>query len=398
MRIQFVAHNFIRGNGQGRINYEIVRHALRVGHKVELVADQVAPELIDDGATWTFVAQRPHRPNVVGVRVFARSANRVVTNSGDADVVVGAGFTLDVPHDVNLCQFVHGAWIKSPVHVSRFHRGPYGWYQYLYSQLNTSWESRSYRNAGVVVAPSKKIRLELESIGVPADRIRLVHNGVDLREFSPNSESRRSIRIQIGLTDDVPLALFVGDIRTPRKNLDSVLKALVLVPKLHLAILGAEERSPFPAMAESLQVSARAHFVGFKRNVSEYMCAADLFVFPSRYEAGTLVLLEAAASGLPIVTARSAGGCEVLDSGAAEILDDANDFRKLAAALRGLVDSPDRRKSAGAAARAVAEKYSWESMSQSYLEIFSAAAKHRTDGTASQLANRPKSTSEALAC
>jgi glycosyltransferase involved in cell wall biosynthesis len=397
MKIQFVAHNFIRGNGQGRINYEIVRHALRAGHKVELVADQVAPELVEEGANWTFVAQRPHRPNVVGVRVFARSANRVVS-SGGADVVIGAGFTLDVPHDVNLCQFVHGAWIKSPAHVSRFHRGPYGWYQYFYSRINSKWERDSYDNAGIVVAPSEKIRAELESVGVSPDRIRVVYNGVDLQEFAPSAETRQSLRRELGLSDDAPLALFVGDIRTPRKNLDSVLKALVLVPKLHLVIVGAEERSPFPALAQTLQVAARAHFVGFRRNVSDYMRACDLFVFPSRYEAGTLVLLEAAASGLPIVTARTAGGCEVLDDGAAEILEDANDFRKLAAALRSYVDSPERRRAAGAAARAIAEKYSWDAMSRSYLEIFSAVANQRREKAAAQIIAAPESSSEALAC
>src|ERR1700689_2185029 len=132
MKIQFVAHNFVRGNGQGRINYEIVRHALRSGHQVELVADQVTPELLEEGAQWTHIQQRPHRPNLLGVRAFARSANHFLARSAhEADIVIGAGFTLSKPHDVNLCQFVHGAWIKSPAHVSRFYRGPYGWYQYL---------------------------------------------------------------------------------------------------------------------------------------------------------------------------------------------------------------------------------------------------------------------------
>jgi glycosyltransferase involved in cell wall biosynthesis len=378
MKIQFVAHNFVRGNGQGRINFEIVRHALRNGHTVELIADRVTPELLADGAKWTHVQQRPHRPNLLGVRVFARSANRVVAERGhEADVIVGAGFTLNAPHDVNLCQFVHGAWIKSPAHVSRFYSGPYGWYQYLYSRLNAGWEQNAYGNARIVVAPSEKIRQELLSIGVPDDRIRVVYNGVDLQEFSPNILPTPPLRRELGLPEDCPLALFVGDIRTPRKNLDSVLKAMVLVPGLHLAIIGAKERSPFPAMADQLNVADRAHFVGFKTNVSQFMRACDVFVFPSRYEAGTLVLLEAAASGVPIITARTAGGCEVLDSTAAQILEDPNDISHLADMLRSLIQFPERRRSAGVAARAIAEQYSWESMSRAYLELFAAAANCR---------------------
>jgi glycosyltransferase involved in cell wall biosynthesis len=399
MKIQFIAHNFVRGNGQGRINYEIVRYALRNGHEVELIADRVVPELLEDGAKWTHVEQRPHRPNLLGVRVFARSANRVVKErAGEADVVVGAGYTLCAPHDVNLCQFVHGAWIKSPAHVSRFHRGPYGWYQYLYSHFNAGWERRTYGNARIVVAPSEKIRLELQSVGVPDKNIRVVYNGVDLKEFSPGTQSKPELRRELGLPENVPLALFCGDIRTPRKNLDTVLKALARVPAIHLIIVGAAERSPFPAMAESLKVAERAHFVGFKTNVPQFMRACDLFVFPSRYEAGTLVLLEAAASGVPIITARTAGGCEVLDPAAAEILEDPNDVSQLAGAMRRVIDVPERRRSAGIAARAVAERYSWESMSRAYLEIFAAAANQRQNEKAFATGATSEENREALAC
>jgi glycosyltransferase involved in cell wall biosynthesis len=398
MKIQFVAHNFVRGNGQGRINYEIVRHAVKNGHEVELVAHQVAPELLQGAVKWTHVAQRPHRPNLLGVCTFARGANRIVRERGaEADVVVGAGFTLNVPHDVNLCQFVHGAWIRSPAHVSRFFRGPYGWYQYFYSRFNAAWERGAYAGARLVVAPSEKIRAELVSIGVPADQIRVVYNGVDLDEFSPKSESSAWLRAELGLAEDVPLALFVGDIRTPRKNLDTVLKALVLVPKLHLVIIGAEKGSPFPAMAESLKVAGRAHFIGFKTDVPRFMRACDIFVFPSRYEAGTLVLLEAAACGLPIITARTAGGCEVLDSVAADILENPSDVVRLAAALRRLVDDPQRRRAAGTAARAIAERYSWESMSRAYLELFAAAHRRRADGPLPAV-ETPESKPEVLAC
>lgn len=378
MKILFVAHNFVRGNGQGRIQYEIVRHALQWGHQVTLVADTVAPELVDAGAVWHHVRQWPQKPNLLGARVFAATADGHVRRlAGSHDVVVGAGYTLGERHDVSLCQFVHGAWLESPVHVAKLCRGPYSWYQSLYTRANARWERHAYGNAGVVVAPSVKIRDELIGIGLPPAAVRVIYNGVDLNEFKPRDADVR--RGPLGLPVDVPLALFVGDIRTPRKNLDTVLRALATTEGLHLAVAGALDRSPFPALAAELGVTDRVHFLDFRRDVDQLMRACDLFVFPSRYEAGTLVLLEAAASGLPIVTARTAGGCEVLGPDAAVILEDPNDVAALAAALRGFVSDPARRAAASRAARETAERYSWSDMAGQYLELMGERAGRRPD-------------------
>jgi glycosyltransferase involved in cell wall biosynthesis len=378
MKILFVAHNFVRGNGQGRIQYEIVRHALQWGNEVTLVADSLAPEMVEAGAVWHHVRQRPQRPNIVGARVFAATADRHVRRlAGSHDVVVGAGYTLGERCDVSLCQFVHGAWLESPVHVAKLCRGPYSWYQSLYTQANARWERLAYANAGVVVAPSVKIRDELIGIGLPPAAVRVIYNGVDLNEFKPaDSDVRRDA---LGVPVGVPLALFVGDIRTPRKNLDTVLRALATTDGLHLAVAGALDRSPFPALAAELGITDRVHFLDYRRDVDRLMRACDLFVFPSRYEAGTLVLLEAAASGLPIVTARTAGGCEVLGSVAAVILEDPNDAAALAAALRKFVADPDARASASRAARETAERYSWSDMAGQYLELMGERVARRAD-------------------
>jgi glycosyltransferase involved in cell wall biosynthesis len=370
MKIAFVAHNFVRGNGQGRINYEIVRHALRFGHSLTLLADQVTPELLDLGATQIRIRQRPRRPNLLGVFTFAAFADQVIERiRRDVDVVVGAGFTLRRRHDVNLCQFVHGAWIRSPVHVARLRGGWYGQYQSLFTRRNALWEKQAYDAADVVVAPSNKIRDELVSIGVPSENIRIVYNGVDLDEFCPGTADRTSL----GLPQSVPLALFCGDIRTPRKNLDSVLRALTVTPQVHLAVVGSVEGSPFPEMATRLRIADRVHFAGYRTDVNRFMRACDLFVFPSRYEAGTLVLIEALASGMPVVTARTAGGCEIMPSAAGVILDDPDDIPGLQKAIQRFSADPILRSAASRAAREAAEQHSWLSMSEHYMDIFDAA-------------------------
>ncbi|WP_216455264.1 glycosyltransferase family 4 protein, partial [Arcanobacterium phocae] len=158
---------------------------------------------------------------------------------------------------------------------------------------------------------------------------------------------------------DVPLALFVGDIRTNRKNLDTVLRALVGVPDLHLAVGGSIAGSPYPALAERLGVSDRVHFLDFRRDVADLMKAADLFVFPSRYEACTLVLLEAMASGLPAITAISAGGSEIVTPDCGVVLTDSEDVGALTRAMAELARDPERRERMGRRAREIAEQHSW---------------------------------------
>jgi glycosyltransferase involved in cell wall biosynthesis len=111
-------------------------------------------------------------------------------------------------------------------------------------------------------------------------------------------------------------------------------------------------------------------FLGFRRDVPRLMQAADIFVFPSRYEACSLVLLEAAASGLPIVAARTTGGTELLTPGCSVLLDNADDEIELAAALNRLLESPAQLKDMGGEARRVALANSWQVMAGRYLQLY----------------------------
>ena len=240
------------------------------------------------------------------------------------------------------------------MHTSRLRRDFYGAYQWLYTVLNAHWEKEAFRQAKVIVAVSEKIEKDLLEIGVPKERIRVILNGADLKEFSPGSADRS----HLGLPEGVTLALFAGDIRSQRKNLDTVLHALVQVPELHLAVAGSTERSPYPPLATKLGLGDRVHFLGYRRDVSEIMKAVDLFVFPSRYEACTLVLLEAMATGLPVITAVTAGGAEIVTPDCGVVLADSEDTQALAEVLIRLSSDHHLRSQMGHAARAIIEQHS----------------------------------------
>jgi glycosyltransferase involved in cell wall biosynthesis len=279
--------------------------------------------------------------------------------------------------DVNAVHFVHSSWLRSPVHISRNRRDLYGLYQWLFTAFNARWEKQAFQKAQVVVAVSEKVAQELVNIGVPRSRIRVIINGVDLEEFAPGETNRQ----KLGLPENVTLALFAGDIRTPRKNLDTVLHALVKVPDLHLVVVGHTQNSPFPQLAASLGLNERVHFVGFRRDIPQIMQAVDLFVFPSRYEACSLVLLEALSSGLPVITAKATGGGELVTPECGIVLPDSDDIDALALALLTLVSSPALIQQMGKAARSVAEKHSWTTMAQTYVDLFEelSNAEHRSD-------------------
>lgn len=365
LNVALVSHNIIRGDGQGRANYELVRYLLKQGHAVTIYGDRVAPELAEEGARWVPIHTRLRATDLSHGLEFAAKADRLLkTARRDFDIIHGCGHTMNLPQDVSVTQFVHSAWLNNPQHVSRTdgltHRAAY---QYTYSWVNGWLERKVYARARRVVAVSEQIRQELVSMGVAPEKLSVINNGADLDEFKPGAADRATWNLPSG----VPLALFAGDLRTRRKNMDTILAALVKVPELHLVAVGKVENSPFPEMARALQVADRVHFVGFRRDIADLMRAADFFVFPSRYEAFALVLIEALASGLPVITAKTTGGAEVITPEAGVLLDDPNDVEALVTALRMLTNNATLRGEMGRAARTIALANSWDKIGAAHL-------------------------------
>ncbi|MCC5652731.1 glycosyltransferase family 4 protein [Nostoc sp. XA013] len=380
MKLCIVTHKIKKGDGQGRVNYEVANEAIRRGHQLTLLASEVAPELEDNSqVNWIQIPVKGYPTEFVRNFIFAqKSADWLRQHRSKIDLVKVNGAINLAAADVNAVHFVHSSWLRSPVHISRNRRDLYGLYQWLFTAFNARWEKQAFQKAQVVVAVSEKVAQELVNIGVPRSRIRVIVNGVDLEEFAPGETNRQ----KLGLPENVTLALFAGDIRTPRKNLDTVLHALVKVPDLHLVVVGHTQNSPFPELAASLGLSDRVHFVGFRRDIPQIMQAVDLFVFPSRYEACSLVLLEALSSGLPVITATATGGGELVTPECGIVLPDSDDINALAVALMSLVSSPALIQQMGKAARSVAERHSWTTMAKTYVDLFeelSKNAEHRSD-------------------
>lgn len=369
MKLCIVTHTVMKGDGQGRVNYEVAWEAIRHGYRLTILASSVSPDLLQNSLVqWVPISVKGLPTELLKNLVFSKkSADWLRQHQGEFDAIEVNGAITSARSDLNAVHFVHSSWLRSPFNLSTQNLSLRGTYQRFYTALNADWEKKAFDRAKVVVAVSEKVAQELIAIGIPRDRIRTILNGVDLQEFAPGIVDRQ----KWGLPEEVPLAIFAGDIRTPRKNLDTVLHSLVQVPQLHLAVVGGTAGSPYPELARSLNLENRVHFLGFRQDVPDLMKAADFLVFPSRYEPFGLVVLEAMATGLPVVTAATTGAAELVTPDCGIVLPDSDDTQALAEALNQLVKCDrQQRQQMGQAARTIAEQHSWANMASNYVNLF----------------------------
>jgi glycosyltransferase involved in cell wall biosynthesis len=368
MKICIVTHKVLKGDGQGRVNYEVASEAIRRGHQLTLLASDVSPDLLQSSLVRLVPISVKGLPTeLLKNLVFSqKSAAWLQQHRAEFDIVKVNGAITSAKSDVNAVHFVHSSWLKSPAHPIHQDRNLYGIYQWCYTKLNAIWEKQAFQQARQVVAVSQQVKQELLEIGVPEPKIRVILNGVDLQEFYPGAGDRQIW----GLPDRVPLALFIGDIRSNRKNLNTVLKALVEVPDLHLAIVGKLEGSPYPEMATRYGLDSQVHFLGFQHHVAPIMRSVDFLVFPSRYETFGMVVTEAMASGLPVIVGNNVGAAELITPECGEVAIDSEDAVGLARSLRELACNCERRKYMGQTARTIAEHHAWSSKAQAYIDLF----------------------------
>ncbi|WP_309134269.1 glycosyltransferase [Cellulomonas sp.] len=216
----------------------------------------------------------------------------------------------------------------------------------------------------VIATCSDEVR-ELTRLGVPPARVRVVPCGVDVDHFRP-------VR---GATGPFPRArrhrlVCLGRL-VERKGVDTVLHALVDLPDTELLVAGGPDAAALPddpeacrlaALARQLGVADRVHLLGRvgHDDVPELVSSADAVVATPWYEPFGIVPLEAAACGVPLVGSAVGGLLDSVADGVTGLLVPPRDPQALAAALRGLLDDPARRRAFGVAARRRAlTHYSW---------------------------------------
>lgn len=246
-----------------------------------------------------------------------------------------------------------------------------------YRRLQTFVEGlafgRNSSKARIVVSPSMK-REFVRHYGDAAKNIIVIPNGVDLQKFNPANRilCRDSVRQRHGISSGDFTLMFAGSY-WERKGLRYIIEALSLVPRpdVKLLIVGSGDEKYYGQLAEIKRVRERITFVPHSSNLWEYYAASDVFVFPTIYEPFGLVIIEAMASGLPVITSRSAGIADFMADGVdGLLLSDPSDINDLAAKIELLFSNAELRKTMGERARKTAEKLSWDRVTQKTLEVY----------------------------
>ena len=242
-------------------------------------------------------------------------------------------------------------------------------------------------NPPVVLCLSEYVRRAVrEWYALPEPRLPILFNAVDLEKYDPakRPEARATVRSRLGLEDEQRLAAFVGH-DFERKGLREAVLALGRLQKtdgevarrLKLVIAGRARARKYLALARQHDVEKQVLEYGHTDDTYPIYQAADFLVLPTKHDPCSLVVLEALAMGVPVISTRFNGACEIMTNGVhGFVLDDPADVNALADAMRTLSD-PEARRRMSEACRALRPKLAYQHHLRTLLGIYEHASRLR---------------------
>jgi glycosyltransferase involved in cell wall biosynthesis len=234
------------------------------------------------------------------------------------------------------------------------------------------------RLPAAIFAVSEDLRRHMIAEGLPADRVRVVHNGISPGS-RPTNADRDAARRSLGVEADPILLGTVGRL-DPVKDLSTLLEALRILRSrrrnVRLVIVGdGPERAHLGQQAARMGVGELVAFLGYRSGPRCLLPAFDIYVNSSTHEGISLTLLEAMAAALPIVATEVGGTSEVVVQDHTGLLVPARSPDRLAMAIEDLIRSPERRRAMSDRARArVEQQFSLQAMTKRYLDAYIRAA------------------------
>lgn len=316
MRIALVAHHVRPGGGQDRYLLELARHLSR-SHEVHLVV--IAAEGCEGLGVAVHRVHVPARPVLWMAPRFARRAGHIVRQLS-CDITHGVGGSMPGANVVT-AQYVHAAWheaaerfgVREPTLLRRV-------YQRRVGRQSEHYDRETYAASSLrqVIAVSRRTGAELERhYQVPRERIAVIPNGVDPGAFNASAypEAAWDLRRSLSLPASAMIALLIGTY--VRKGLETAIHAVKKtgIEDLHLVVAGAGDAEQAHAWAAAAGMGERLHLLGPRDDPERLFAASDVFVLPTRYEPFGMVIVEAMASGLPVVVSETAGAAELIRHG-----------------------------------------------------------------------------------
>ncbi len=257
----------------------------------------------------------------------------------------------------------------------------------LRPQVRSLWKKRLYNvlvgrrmasGAKKVIATSSLEEAEVLAAGIPAERVQVRRNGVDLELFA-SLPARGAFRASLGIPSGALLVLFIGRISFI-KGLDLLVSAFAGIPTLaHLVLVGPDDDDGSMAFVRGY-VGPRIHVSPPLYGAAKVQALADsdVFVLPSRFESFGNVAIEAAACGVLVVVTKNCGVAPLLADEAAVVVDP--DVGALRDGIERLLGDENLRRSLAARAREIAQSLTWDlpvaQMERLYTELRHSAGRN----------------------
>ncbi|HQR04138.1 MAG: glycosyltransferase family 4 protein [Proteobacteria bacterium] len=301
---------------------------------------------------------------------FCRGVQRIVAG-GEFDLVQSHE-RIPGCHIYRAGDGVHATWLEyrarteSP--LARWFTRLHPWHRYTLRAETALFRHPALR---AVICNSSMVRDDiLRRFDVAAEKLHVIHNGVDLERFHPGLRARHrtTVRAALDIPQGAPLVLYVGS-GFVRKGVPALLQALAHMPEhTHLLVVGKDKGAAAMAtLAQRLGLASQVRFIGGQTDVTPYYGAADVFALPTIYDPFPNAVLEALACGLPVLTTPGSGAAELLTAECGAVAD-ALDAAAIAAELSTLLTLPAA--ATARAARRMAETCSSADMGARLLALY----------------------------
>lgn len=372
MKIALAFPEFHRRGGVERVAVDAANHLQRRGHSVTVYACRVDRTVLEDEVDIKLIGNVGIGP-CAGLRNFGHAARWRIDRDGGFDAVGGFG-VLAPPDSVTWAGSVHRRWLEvaaSDPWPARLKRRLNPFHRVARRLEEQTYGGGSFRK---IIALSDDERRHLRRFyDVPEESVEVLGNGFDPEVFRPPSDAERERSRQVlGVQPEDRVIAFVAN-EAGRKGLAEVLEAMARLndARIKLLAVGRLPEAAWKERAAALGVGDRVCFTGPAEGVQRFYAAADAFCLPTRYEAWGLVIVEALACGLPVVTSRLAGAAAAVRPGfSGELLEDPRDVDELVGHLRRVLDGGHTDREAIAAS---VREHAWDHVIVRYERVLAEA-------------------------
>jgi UDP-glucose:(heptosyl)LPS alpha-1,3-glucosyltransferase len=368
--------------GCGTYISDLARSLVADGHEVHLYAHAWETESLPASLHY-HALPTPRGPRFLRPWLFGAACLRALA-AGGHDVSVG--FDKTWGQDVLYPQ--GGLHLASAAHNLLKHRGRAA--RILARVLKgldvahwsfTALERRQYlgpRSPLIIVNSEMVASHFLHYYGVPSSELRVLYSAIDPSRFAVQDRPRRRHhwREEWGISIDDTVGLFAA-MNYRLKGLEPLLQAVRrMQPRspFRLLVAGNRRTGVYERLAHRLGITDRVRFLGPRRDMLNCYFAADFLVHPTFYDPCSLVVLEALACGLPVITSRSNGASELLTPPQDRyVIEDPHDHARLAECMEQLLN-PAQRRLQSDAARRTAAGWTWEHHYRRFVDFLAEAA------------------------